>query len=287
MKSGILKTLAVASIASLILSGCGGGASVDQALLKSCDALTANLKKMAEIPDFEKADIPGETFQSSDEPAYIAMNLGNKTRADAKATLLKTYPYLADRINAVDGNAYELSNIHELELLEAAIVGTGFKITLTSEERASLKNNLFDPSYKTLKEQLDLIVGSVSDSDQLAGCAVIDKYHEDNPEEGSTFYAMMDGVGTYWSKALDSTYSVIKLAGIINECERTHSYGGDRCGTKDYVGSGDTGTSGSTEVTNPWERTFNNSNTEAVAKTAWCISHGSSDYDPSSDSCVG
>jgi hypothetical protein len=279
--------ISIITAMTLIISGCGGGAKVDAALLEKCDLLRANLEKLTYTPTFAKVDDPSDTFGylSLSVSGYIAGNLGMETRANARKLILDKHPYLADYLNNATGNEYSLDNAIRLAMLEKAIEGTGLTLSLTAAQKQNMKGDYSDPSYKILqKELIALGLEEDYDSEIPAGCAIIDEYKYDQSAETGEDFGYEDYLEYKWSDFENSVENAVEMVGIANTCEKEGEFNGRQCGKKDYISTEDYSSTPSAPV-NPWEREWRSTETEIMAKTVWCITNGYSDYNKATDGC--
>ena len=290
MKTYRAGLISIITAITLVISGCGGGSSaggkVDEALLAKCDLLVANLVKLTYSPEFEKVDDPTSTFNYSSRDEYLTMNIGTKSRAKARQLILDNHPYLADYLSKATGGEYSLDNSARLIMLEKAIEGTGFTLSLTAAQKQNTKGDYLDPSFKILKSEL-IKLGLEGDfsSDIPVGCAIIDDYKVSQASaDGVSYNPYMDGPQSKWADYENSVKYAMKMVGITNTCEKTGEFSYEPCGKKDYISTETYDPSPSTPV-NPWERDWSSTDSEIMAKTVWCISNGYSDYNKATDGC--
>jgi hypothetical protein len=290
MKTYRAALVSIITAMTLIVSGCSGGDSaggkVDEALLAKCDLLVANLVKLTYSPEFEKVDDPTSTFNYSSRDEYLTMNIGTKSRAKAKQLILDNHPYLSDYLSKQTGSEYSVDNSALLIMLEKAIEGTGFTLSLTAAQKQSIKGNFSDPSSKILKNEL-IKIGLETDynSDIPVGCAIIDDYKVSQADVDGVYYnPYMDGPQNKWADYENSVEKAMKMVGITNTCEKTGEFSSEPCGKKDYISTETYDPSPSTPV-NPWERDWSSTDSEIMAKTVWCIANGYSDYNKATDGC--
>jgi hypothetical protein len=279
--------LSVITVMTLIVSGCSAGEKVDEALVAKCELLRANLEKLTYSPEFTKVEDPGETFNylSLSVSGYFSGNVGVKSRAAARELVVNKHPYLADYLSKATGNEYSLDNAVRLAMLEEAIKGTGFTLSLTDVQKQNTKGDYTDPSHDLLeKELIGLGLETDYDSEIPLGCAIVDEYKYEQSLETGEDYGLDDALEYKWS---DFEYSVeqgIELVGIANACEKTGEFNSSKCGKKDYISTEDYSSTPSAPV-NPWERDWSSTDSEIMAKTVWCITNGYSDYNKATDGC--
>jgi hypothetical protein len=287
MKTYRAALISIATAMTLIVSGCSAGEKVDEALVAKCELLRANLAKLTYSPEFTKVEDPGETFDylSLSVSGYFAGNVGVKSRAAARELVVNKHPYLADYLSTATGNEYSLDNAVRLAMLEEAIKGTGFTLSLTDAQKQNTKGDYTDPSHDLLeKELIGLGLETDYDSEIPLGCAIVDEYKYEQSLETGEDYGLDDALEYKWS---DFEYSVeqgIELVGIANTCEKTGEFNSRECGKKDYVSTQDYSSTPATPV-NPWTRDWSSIDSEIMAKTVWCISKGYSDYNKATDDC--
>jgi hypothetical protein len=288
MKTYRAALVSIITAMTLIVSGCGGGGGkVDEALAANCELLRANLAKLTYTPKFTKVEDAGETFDylSLSVDGYFSGNVGVKARVAARQLVVDNHPYLADFLSKATGNEYSLDNTVRLAMLEEAIKGTGFTLSLTDAQKQNTKGDYTDPSHDLLeKELIGLGLETDYDSEIPLGCAIVDEYkYSQRAESGEDF----DGEDYLEYKWSDYEYSVeqgLKLVGIANTCEKTGEFNSRECGKKDYISTQDYSSTPSTPV-NPWERDWSSTDSEIMAKTVWCITNGYSDYNKATDGC--
>jgi hypothetical protein len=272
----------------LIVSGCGGGGGkVDEALAANCEILRANLAKLTYTPTFAKVEDAGETFDylSLSVDGYFAGNVGVKAREAARQLVVDNHPYLADYLSKATGDEWTLDNAVRLAMLEKAIEGTGFTLSLTEAQKQNTKGDFQDPSYDILQNELIALGLEVDyDSEIPAGCAIVDEYKYEQSAETREDFDMGDYLEYKWSDYENSVEQGLKLVGIANTCEKTGEFNSRQCGKKDYVSTEDYSSTPATP-TNPWERDWRSIDTEILAKTVWCIREGYSDYNKATDDC--
>jgi hypothetical protein len=294
MKTHRAGLISVFTAIALVISGCGGGGGdsaggkVDEALLAKCDLLLANLAKLTYSPTFAIVDDPGNTFNyaTMSSGAYVVTNLGMKSRAAARKSIVSNHPYLADYLSKATGDESSLDNSVRLIILEKAIEGTGLTLSLTSAQKQGIKGDYLDPSYKTLQKEL-VALGLETDynSDIPAGCASLNDYRISQADaSGTGFNPYSDSAESKWADFEFSIEQAFKMVGITNTCEKTGEFSYDPCGKKDYISKGSDTPSSSTPV-NPWERDWSSKDSEIMAKTVWCISNGYKDYNKATDGC--
>jgi hypothetical protein len=164
MKTYRAALISIATAMTLIVSGCSAGEKVDEALVAKCELLRANLAKLTYSPEFTKVEDPGETFDylSLSVSGYFAGNVGVKSRAAARELVVNKHPYLADYLSTATGNEYSLDNAVRLAMLEEAIKGTGFTLSLTDAQKQNTKGDYTDPSHDLLEKELIVITGKSS-----------------------------------------------------------------------------------------------------------------------------
>jgi len=287
MKTYRAALISIATAMTLIVSGCSAGEKVDEALVAKCELLRANLAKLTYSPEFTKVEDPGETFDylSLSVSGYFAGNVGVKSRAAARELVVNKHPYLADYLSTATGNEYSLDNAVRLAMLEEAIKGTGFTLSLTDAQKQNTKGDYTDPSHDLLeKELIGLGLETDYDSEIPLGCAIVDEYKYEQSLETGEDYGLDDALEYKWS---DFEYSVeqgIELVGIANTCEKTGEFNSRECGKKDYISTQDYSSTPSAPVS-PWERDWSSTDSEIMAKTVWCITNGYSDYNKATDGC--
>jgi len=287
MKTYRAALISIATAMTLIVSGCSAGEKVDEALVAKCELLRANLAKLTYSPEFTKVEDPGETFDylSLSVSGYFAGNVGVKSRAAARELVVNKHPYLADYLSTATGNEYSLDNAVRLAMLEEAIKGTGFTLSLTDAQKQNTKGDYTDPSHDLLeKELIGLGLETDYDSEIPLGCAIVDEYKYEQSLETGEDYGLDDALEYKWS---DFEYSVeqgIELVGIANTCEKTGEFNSRECGKKDFISTRDYSSTPSAPVS-PWERDWSSTDSEIMAKTVWCITNGYSDYNKATDGC--
>jgi len=287
MKTYRAALISIATAMTLIVSGCSAGDKVDEALVAKCELLRANLAKLIYTPKFTKVDDPSDTFDylSLSVGGYIAGNLGVKSRAEARRLIEMNHPYLADYLSKATGNEYSLDNSIRLVMLEKAIEGTGFTLSLTEAQKQNTKGDYTDPSHDLLEKEL-IALGLETDYDTEipAGCAIVDEYNYTQSAETGEDYDMRSALEYSWSDYVNSVENAIEMVGITNTCEKKGEFNSRQCGKKDYISTEDYSSTPATP-TNPWEREWRNEDTEIMAKTVWCISNGFRDYNKATDDC--
>jgi len=281
MKTYRASLVPIITAMTLIVSGCSGGDSasgkVDEALVANCELLRANLAKLTYTPKFAKVEDAGETFDylSLSVDGYFSGNVGVKARVAARQLVVDNHPYLADYLSKATGDEYSLDNAVRLAMLEKAIEGTGFTLTLTAAQKQTIKDDPSYPSDKILQTELiGLGLETDYDSEVPLGCAIVDEYQS----------MPGDYLEYKWS---DYEYAVeqgLKLVGIANTCEATGEFSYKPCGKKDYISTQDYSSTPATP-TNPWERDWSSTDSEIMAKTVWCIANGFNDYNKATDDC--
>ena len=288
MKTYRIALISIATAMTLIVSGCGGGGGkVDEALAANCELLRANLAKLTYSPEFTKVEDPSDTFDylSLSVDGYFAGNVGVKSRAAARELVVNKHPYLADYLSKATGNEYSLDNAVLLAMLEEAIKGTGFTLTLTAAQKQNIKGDYSDPSYDVLqKELIGLGLETDYDSENPLGCAIVDEFNYEQSLETGEDYGLDNALEYKWSDYVYSVEQGLKLVGITNTCEATGEFSYKPCGKKDYISTQDYSSTPATP-TNPWERDWSSKDMEIMAKTVWCINDGYSDYNKATDGC--
>jgi hypothetical protein len=287
MKTYRAALISIATAMTLIVSGCSAGEKVDEALVAKCELLRANLAKLTYSPEFTKVEDPGETFDylSLSVSGYIAGNLGVKSRAEARRLILAKHPYLADYLSQSTGDEYSLDNAVRLAMLEEAIKGTGFTLSLTDAQKRNTKGDYTDPSHDLLeKELIGLGLEVDYDSEIPLGCAIVDEYKYEQSAETGEDFDMGDYLEYKWSDYVNSVDNALEMVGITNTCEKTGEFNSRECGKKDYISTQDYSSTPATP-TNPWDRDWSSTDMEIMAKTVWCITNGYSDYNKATDGC--
>lgn len=292
MKTYRAGLISIITAVTLVISGCGGGSSaggkVDEALLAKCDLLVANLVKLTYSPTFAIVDDPGNTFNyaTMSSGAYVVTNLGMKSRAAARESIVNNHPYLAGYLSKATGDESSLDNSVRLIILEKAIEGTGLTLSFTAAQKQSIKGDDLDPSYKILqKEFIGLGIETDYNSEIPAGCASLDDYRISQADtNGISYNPYLDSAESKWADYEFSVEQAFKMVGITNTCEKTGEFSYDPCGKKDYISTETYDPSPSTPV-NPWERDWSSTDSEIMAKTVWCISKGYNDYNKATDDC--
>ena len=170
-------------------------------------------------------------------------------------------------------------------MLEKAIEGTGFTLSLTEAQKQNTKGDYTDPSHDLLEKEL-IALGLETDYDTEipAGCAIVDEYNYNQSAETGEDYDMRSALEYSWSDYVNSVENAIEMVGITNTCEKTGEFNSRPCGKKDYISTETYDPSPSTPV-NPWERDWSSTDSEIMAKTVWCIANGYSDYNKATDGC--
>ena len=287
MKTYRAALISIITTFALIVSGCSIGGKVDEALVAKCEILRANLAKLTYTPEFTKVDDPIDTFNylSLSVNGYIAGNIGMKSRAEARNLIVAKHPYIADYLSQATGNEFYFDNAIQLAILEKAIEGTGFTLSLTEAQKQNTKGDFEDPSYDLLQKEL-YALGLKEDynSEDPAGCAIVDKFNYEQSLETGEDYDMRDALEYKWIDYAYAVENAIEMVGITNTCEKTGEFNSRECGKKDYISTQDYSSTPATP-TNPWERDWRDQDTEIMAKTVWCISNGYSDYNKATDGC--
>jgi hypothetical protein len=167
-----IRALVISASMALLLSGCGNS-KPDDSLIKSCEKLNINLDSLRKELNLYKVKDPSDKLTSSASITYFLTNIGNETRQRNKDVILDKYSFIASDLESAMNSRGYLDNVIRLKLLTEAIKNTGFKISLTPSEIASLKRNFDDPSADLVNAEIDRIIG-------------VDVYDEDDNYTGNT-----------------------------------------------------------------------------------------------------
>ncbi len=284
-----IKTLAIFTCLSLLIAGCGSSAP-DDALIKSCEQLNINLNSLRQEPNLYKVDDPSSKFSSSTDTLYLITNSGDKTRQRNKDVILDKYSFIASDLENAMNSRGNLDNVIKLKLLTEAIKNTGFEISLTPSEIASVKGNYDDPSARLVNAEVDRIIGvSLYDEEdnfkEYTGCKLVNsyKYQLENYEHDFE----VDDTDFLWTRAEGNIRWVHEVVTLTNICQKNGNYLGNECARNDYIPKGDyDSTLPAPTPGDPWSRTWSSKQQEELAKTVWCIENGYRNYIYSKDICT-
>jgi hypothetical protein len=289
-----IRALVISASMVLLLSGCGSSKPED-ALIKSCELLNINLNSLRQEPNLYKVDHPSTKFSSSTDDLFLITNSGNRTRQRNKDVILDKYSFIASELESAMNFEGNLDNVIRLKLLTEAIKNTGFKISLTPSEIASLKGNYDDPSADLLDAEIERIIGGdLYDEDDNylgnAGCKLVQSYKYDLNEEDSEKYSFdieLDNTYLLWVQAEDNIAWAYEVVTFTNICQKNGNYLGNECARDDSVPKGDyDNTFPAPTLGDPWSRTWKTKQQEELAKTVWCINKGYRNYIYSKDICT-
>jgi len=284
-----IRALVVSASLPLLLSGCGSS-TPDDALIKSCEQLNINLNSLRQEPNLYKVDHPSTKFSSSTDDLYLITNSGDKTRQRNKDVILDKYSFIASDLESAMNSTGNLDNVIRLKLLTEAIKNTGFKISLTPSEIASLKGNYDDPSADLVNAEIDRIIGvDVYDEDDNytgnTGCKLVDSYKY--TLENYEYDMEVDDTDFLWTRAESNIKWVHEVVTFTNICQKNGNYLGNECARNDYVPKGEyDNTLPAPTLGDPWSRTWSSKQQEELAKTVWCINNGYRNYIYSKDICT-
>jgi hypothetical protein len=284
-----IRALVVSASLTLLLSGCGSS-TPDDALIKSCEQLNINLNSLRQEPNLYQVDHPSTKFSSSTDDLYLITNSGDKTRQRNKDVILDKYSFIASDLESAMNSRGNLDNVIRLKLLTEAIKNTGFKISLTPSEIASLKGNYDDPSADLVNAEIDRIIGvDVYDEDDNytgnTGCKLVDSYKY--TLENYEYDMEVDDTDFLWTRAEGNIEWVHEVVTFTNICQKNGNYLGNECARNDYVPKGEyDNTLPAPTLGDPWSRTWSSKQQEDLAKTVWCINNGYRNYIYSKDICT-
>jgi hypothetical protein len=284
-----IRALVISASMALLLSGCGSS-KPDDSLIKSCELLNINLNSLRQEPNLYKVDNPSDKFSSSTDDLYLITNIGNKTRQRNKDVILEKYSFIASDLESAMNSQGNLDNVIRLKLLTEAIKNTGFKISLTPSEIASLKGNYDDPSAYLVNAEINRIIGvDVYDEDDNytgnTGCKLVASYKY--TLENYEYDMEVDDTDLLWTRAESNIEWVYEVVTLTNICQKNGNYFGNECARNDYVLKGDyDSTLPAPTLGDPWSRTWSSKQQEELAKTVWCINNGYRNYIYSKDICT-
>jgi hypothetical protein len=220
----------------------------------------------------------------------LITNSGDKTRQRNKDVILDKYSFIASDLESAMNSTGNLDNVIRLKLLTEAIKNTGFKISLTPSEIASLKGNYDDPSADLVNAEIDRIIGvDVYDEDDNytgnTGCKLVDSYKY--TLENYEYDMEVDDTDFLWTRAEGNIEWVHEVVTFTNICQKNGNYLGNECARNDYVPKGEyDNTLPAPTLGDPWSRTWSSKQQEELAKTVWCINNGYRNYNYSKDICT-
>jgi len=285
----VIRALMISASMALLLSSCGSS-KPDDALIKSCEQLNINLNSLRQEPNLYKVDHPSTKFSSSTDDLFLITNSGDKTRQRNKDVILDKYSFIARDLESAMNSRGNLDNVIRLKLLTEAIKNTGFKISLTPSDIASLKGNYDDPSADLVNAEIDRIIGvDVYDEDDNytgnTGCKLVDSYKY--TLENYEYEMEVDDTNFLWIRAEDNIEWVYEVVTFTNICQKNGNYLGNECARNDYVPKGEyDNTLPAPTLGDPWSRTWSSKQQEELAKTVWCINNGYRNYIYSKDICT-
>lgn len=284
-----IKSLVAFTCLCLLLTGCGSS-KPDDALIKSCEELNINLNSLRQEPNLYKVDHPSTKFSSSTDDLFLITNSGNKTRQRNKDVILEKYSFIASDLESAMYSPGNLDNVIRLKLLTEAIKNTGFKISLTPSEIASVKGNYDDPSARLVNAEIDGIIGVSLDDEEgnfkeYTGCELVDSYKYQL--ENYNYDFEVDDPSFLWTGAEGNIRWVHEVVTFTNICQKNGNYLGNECSRNDYVPEGDYDyTLPAPTLGDPWSRTWSSKQQEELAKTVWCINNGYRNYIYAKDICT-
>ena len=284
-----IRALVISASMALLLSGCGNS-KPDDSLIKSCEKLNINLDSLRKELNLYKVKDPSDKLTSSASITYFLTNIGNETRQRNKDVILDKYSFIASDLESAMNSRGYLDNVIRLKLLTEAIKNTGFKISLTPSEIASLKRNFDDPSADLVNAEIDRIIGvDVYDEDDNytgnTGCKLVDSYKY--TLENYEYDMEVDDNDFLWTRAEGNIEWVHEVVTFTNICQKNGNYLGNECARNDYVPKGEyDNTLPAPTLGDPWSRTWKTKQQEELAKTVWCINKGYRNYIYSKDICT-
>jgi hypothetical protein len=279
----------ISTAMTLLLSGCGSS-TPDNALIKSCEQLNINLNSLRQEPNLYKVDHPSTKFSISTDDLYLITNSGDKTRERNKEVISTTYSFMASDLDVAMNFTGNLDNVVRFKLLAEAIKNTGFEISLTPSEIASLKGNYDDPSADLVNAEIDRIMGvSLYDKEgnfkEYTGCKLVNSYK--NQLENYDHDFEVDDTDFLWTRAEGNIRWVYEVVTFTNICQKNGNYLGNECARNDYVPEEDYDfTLPAPTLGDPWSKTWSSKQQEELAKTVWCINNGYRNYIYSKDICT-
>ena len=287
-----IRALVISASMALLLSGCGSS-KPDDSLIKSCEQLNINLDSLRKEPNLYKVDNPSDKFSSSTNDLYLITNSGNKTRQRNKDVILSKYSFIASDLESAMNFTGNLDNVIRFKLLTEAIKKTGFEMSLTSSDIASLKGNYDDPSADLVNAEIDRIIGIdlYDEEDNYignTGCKLVSSYKYELNQKDSEKYPLddeLDDTDLLWARAEGNIRWVYEVVTLTNICQKNGNYLGNECARNDYVSKGDYSLPAPSPV-DPWSRTWSSRQQEEIAKTVWCINNGYRNYIYSKDVCT-
>lgn len=290
------KTIVISTAIALLLSGCGSS-KPDDSLIKSCELLNINLDSLRKGPNLYKVDDPSDKFSSSTDELYLITNSGNATRQRNKEVILARYSFVANELENAMHFSGNLDNDIEFKLLVEAIKNTGFEISLTPAEIASIKGDPLHDLYpaELVSKEVDRIIGTdlYDEEDNFignTGCKLVSSYKYDLNQKDSEKYPLddeLDDTDLLWSWAKENMEWVYEVVTLTNICQKDGNYLGNKCARNDYVSKADYDYSLPTPTLgDPWSRTWSSRQQEELAKTVWCINNGYRNYNYSKDICT-
>lgn len=289
-----VKSVVISASMALLLSGCGDS-KPDDTLIKSCEQLNINLNSLRQAPNLYKVDDPSDKFSSSTDDLYLITNSGDKTRQRNKDVILDKYSFIASDLESAMNSTGVLDNVIRLKLLTEAIKNTGFKISLTPSEIASIKGDFEDPSSDLVDAEIDRIMGIdlYDEKDEYignTGCKLVSSYKYDLHQQDSEKYPHdyeVDDTDFLWTRAEGNIEWVHEVVTFTNICQKNGNYLGNECARNDYVPKGEyDNTLPAPTLGDPWSRTWSSKQQEELAKTVWCINNGYRNYIYSKDICT-
>jgi hypothetical protein len=268
-KSKFTRISIIASVALVlpaVLTGCAP--AFDEKLVATCDGIRENLSQLRDWPT-ELADYE---FASN---LYMAINIGDARRAEFALRVNALYPWMATYAD-YSSPAFYYSGV-EGGLWQKATEGTPVAYSVSAADQAEYLNDEGLNLEEILGQSIESIIGDGYET----GCAEYDKQRleklESSDSEDTTFYA--------WHRSQSIANSIAPQFEAVSQCLATGKYLGNKCAKDDYVSTWDW-SDYEVEPTNPWEREWSSDWLEAIAKTAWCIENGFSDYRSARDACV-
>jgi hypothetical protein len=186
-----VKAIVITASMALLLSSCGSS-KPDDSLIKSCELLNINLDALRKEPNLYKVDDPSDKFSSSTDDLYLITNSGNATRERNKEVILSKFSFIAKELENATNFTGNLDNDIELKLLTEAIKNTGFELSLTPSQIASIKGDPLHDLYpaELVRKEVDRIIGTdlYDEEDNYignTGCKLVSSYKYDLHQKDS------------------------------------------------------------------------------------------------------
>jgi len=291
-----VKAIVITASMALLLSSCGSS-KPDDSLIKSCELLNINLDALRKEPNLYKVDDPSDKFSSSTDDLYLITNSGNATRERNKEVILSKFSFIAKELENATNFTGNLDNDIELKLLTEAIKNTGFELSLTPSQIASIKGDPLHDLYpaELVRKEVDRIIGTdlYDEEDNYignTGCKLVSSYKYDLHQKDSEKYPLddeLDDTDLLWARAEGNIEWVYEVVTFTNICQKDGNYLGNKCAKDDYVSKADYNDSlPAPTLGDPWSRTWRSKQQEELAKTVWCINNGYRNYIYSKDICT-